>query len=98
MASTIIIKPLAQLDLEEIFIWYEMKKDNLGLAFMIDFDSTISKIKLNPFYASFIEGSARNASLKKLPYNIIYTVEETTVFVHAVIHQSRNPLLTSSRL
>ena len=98
MATKIVVKPLAELDLEEIFIWYELKKDGLGEAFVLDFDSTINKIKLNPLYAGFIERNARNASLKRFPYNIIYTVEDNTVFVHAVIHQSRNPLLTSSRL
>ena len=98
MATIIVVKELAKYDIDEIFLWYESKKEGLGLAFIIDFDNTIIKIKRNPFYAGFIEGKARNASLKKFPYNIIFTIEENIVFVHAVIHQSRNPLLTSVRL
>ena len=98
MATKIVVKPLAEIDLEEIFVWYELKKDGLGEAFIADFDNTIRKIRLNPFYAGFIEGNARNATLTRFPYNIIYTVEEKTAYIHAIIHQSRNPLLTSARL
>ena len=98
MAIIIIIKYLAKVDLEEIFQYYESKKKGLGVTFMIDFDSIILKIKINPQFASKLVKDARRASLDKFPYYIVYTLENNIVFIHLVIHQSRNPLTTLSRL
>lgn len=98
MSNKIILTELAKLDLNELFNWYELKKVGLGKAFIFDFDKTIKKVEFNPFYASIIHNNARNATLSKFPYNIIYTVAQKLVYVHAVIHQSRNPAIISARL
>lgn len=95
----VIIKE-AQIDMDEIFEWYEAQKQNLGLKFLGEFDKVISKIVLNPYYAFCIEKDARSASLKIFPYEVIYRIDEEKkqIRIIAIIHQHRNPRWTLERL
>ncbi len=83
----------AQLDLNEIFAWYEEQKEGLGFDFINGFELVVDKLSMNPYYASFILDDARGVSLKKFPYEVIYRANEAKQQVRliAVIHQHRNP-------
>ena len=48
----IIIEDLAQLDIQEVYEWYETGKTGLGEEFLDSFEDTLSKIERNPFHAS----------------------------------------------
>ena len=89
----IVLRKEAQLDLDEIFVWYEEQKEGLGFEFIDSFEKVLNKIAFNPYYASFIIEDARGASLKRFPYEVIYRVDEDQwqVRIIAVIHQHRNP-------
>ncbi len=100
MSFEIVLRKEAQIDVDEIFIWYEEQKVGLGIKFINEFENTIQKIAVNPFYASFIEMDARSVSLKRFPYQMIYRVDEARreVRIIAVIHHKRNPEWFSRRL
>ena len=100
MSFEIVLRREAQIELDEIFIWYEEQKIGLGLDFINEFEATINKITHNPYYASYIEIDARSASLKKFPYEIIYRIDEVNwqVRIIAIIHQRRNPTWFRRRL
>jgi plasmid stabilization system protein ParE len=89
----IVLRKDAQLDLDEIFVWYEEQKEGLGFEFIDSFEKVLNKIVSNPYYASFILEDARGVSLKRFPYEVIYRVDESLrqVRIIAVIHQHRNP-------
>lgn len=89
----IVLRKDAQLDLDEIFVWYEEQKEGLGFEFIDNFEKVLNKIAFNPYYASFILEDARGASLRRFPYEVIYRVDKThrEVSIIAVIHQHRNP-------
>ncbi len=76
MSFEIVLRREANVELDEIFIWYEQQKVGLGLDFINEFEATINRITCNPYYASYIELDARSASLKKFPYGIIYRIDE----------------------
>ncbi len=100
MSFEIVLRREANVELDEIFIWYEEQKVGLGLDFINEFESTINRIIRNPYYASYIEIDARSASLKKFPYEIIFRVDEVNrqARIIAVIHQRRNPNWFRQRL
>ena len=100
MNFQLIVTIAAEIDLDESFIWYEKQKENLGFAFIQEFEKTLNKIITNPFYTSVIEGDARAATLKRFPYTIIYRVltEQMQIRVIAVIHQHRDPEWIRTRI
>lgn len=99
MNYTIVLRREAQVDLNEIILWYEEQKQGLGLEFIYAFEDALNKIIRNPFYASFIEADARGASLKKFPYQVIYRIADTKVIrIIAIVHQHRNPSWFKNRL
>lgn len=89
----IVLTREAQLDLDEIFVWYEDQKEGLGFNFMNRFETIINKLSTNPYYASFLLVDARGISLKKFPYEVIYRVNEEKhqIRIIAIIHQHRDP-------
>ena len=100
MRFDIVLRREAQIDLDEIFIWYEEQKPKLGLDFLYEFEATLEKLVRNPFHASYIGKDARSASLKRFPYEIIYRVDKARrhVRIIAVIHQHRDPKWFKQRL
>ncbi len=87
----LVITRRAQIDIDEIFVWYEEQQVGLGERFIQAFEKALNKINKNPYYASNIEKEARSASLKKFPYDIIYYINENKNQIRfiAVIHQHR---------
>jgi hypothetical protein len=71
MNFELVITRRAQIDLDEIFVWYEEQQLGLGLKF-IGFEEVLNKINRNPYYALCIEEDARSATLKKFPYEVVY--------------------------
>ncbi len=68
MNFQIVLRQEAKIDLDEIFVWFEMQKTGLGLDFIRQFEYVLEKIIHNPHYASFIIDDARSAGMKCFPY------------------------------
>jgi toxin ParE1/3/4 len=100
MNFKLIIKREAQIDLDEIFVWYEEKKIGLGFEFIEEFDKLTAKILNNPYFAAIITGDARAASPKRFPYDVVYRIDvlQKEIRVIAVSHQSRKPGWFKKRL
>ena len=93
MSYSILIRREAEIDLDEIFVWYEMQKVGLDFNFVTQFEETLQKILNNHYYTATILKDARRATLKRFPYEIVYRINEQNVEVRiiAIIHQSRDP-------
>ncbi len=89
----IVIEDLAQLDLQEVYEWYETGKTGLGEEFLESFEDTLSKLERNPFHASSYDETIRSATLKRFPYEVIYLVNDLTpeIDIIAISHQHRKP-------
>jgi plasmid stabilization system protein ParE len=91
MMWQIIIKPSAQLDIDDAFIWYETALDNLGFEFLLSLDASIQSISRNPLVAGYAYLQVRSINLSRFPYSLYYITEADRVVVLAVLHHSRNP-------
>ncbi len=89
----IIIEDLAQLDLHDVYQWYEEEKTGLGEEFLDSFEVSISIIERNPLHASSYDETCRSATLKRFPYEVIYLVNDvkSEINIIAISHQHRKP-------
>ena len=87
----VVFVPLAEHDIQGIFEWYESKKENLGVEFIIELDSCIDKISTNPHIAFNVLKNVKRIAIHRFPYNLYYSIEKTTVYVFVIMHQFRNP-------
>ena len=98
MNYRLIIRPEAELDLEDAFAWYESQDPGLGSEFVRTIDACISTIGRNPLAYRLIYQQARRALVRRFPYCLFYIVEEDTIFVIACLHSKRNPTDWQDRL
>ncbi len=89
----IIIEDLAQLDLHDVYQWYEEEKTGLGEEFLDSFEVSISRIERNPLHASSYDATSRSAILTRFPYEVIYLVNdlESEINIIAISYQHRKP-------
>ena len=64
MNYAIVLRREAEIELDEIFVWYEVQKLGLGFDFIREFEKALEKIISNPNYSSFVFDDARSATLK----------------------------------
>jgi hypothetical protein len=69
MNYRLIIRPEAELDLEDAFIWYESKENGLGSEFLRSIDNCISTIGRNPLTYRLIYQQAWRVLVRRFPYS-----------------------------
>jgi hypothetical protein len=72
MKHQIIIRPEAENDLRESFLWYEEKRQGLGHDFLLQIEAGLKFIQRNPELTPVEYKEARKRIIKKFPYKIIY--------------------------
>lgn len=98
MEFSLIVKPKAQQDIRKAISWYRDQSRNLPEKFIEKVDESLEKIQGNPEHYQKRYNEIRIAFTRKFPYGIYYTVEENTIFVHAVLHTKQNPKTAEKRI
>lgn len=97
MVSKILVRPLAELDLDLAVQWYALENDKLGYQFLHEFRAALLSVSKTPLGFRKRLKSVRAFALKRFPYNIYYLFEQDTLIVIAILHQKRNPKLWKKR-
>lgn len=97
MNYELIIKPLAQIDIEESALWYEHRSVGLGLVFLQEIEEKIFTIKQNPNLFEIKYKQIHQAFLYRFPFSIHYIIDEEIIFVLAILHTNRNPEIMIQR-
>ena len=97
MALRIIVKPPATQDVEDAVAWYYKENVRVAEKFLFEFYDAVRALSSAPLRFQKRYKDIRACALKRFPYNIFYFVEKETLFVIAVLHQKRNPVLWKSR-
>ncbi len=98
MEYEIIIRPEAEKDLTEAFVWYEEKRRGLAFDFLLQVDAGLRFIARNPeIYAPAYKGTRKHI-IKRFPYKIIYLVEKQRIIILGVIHGRRSPKVLKERI
>jgi len=98
MSLPVILHEAAELEAAEAITWYE-NEAGLGAAIREEIEATIEKIVQLPLAFPIVyAANVRGAQTHRFPYSIIFTIEENDIFVVAVFHTSRNPLVWKGRI
>jgi plasmid stabilization system protein ParE len=98
MKYSVIIRPEAEDDLKETFLWYEVKRKGLGYDFLLQVDAGIRFIERSPEIHPAAYKGTRIHLTKRFPYKIIYLIEQQKVIVLAVLHGKRSPQVIEKRI
>lgn len=98
MDYNVIIKPDAEKDINHAVEWYHDQNKNLVLPLLNEIENGIHKITDNPKHFQKRYHEIRIIFTEKFPYGIYYTLEESNIYVHAVLHNKQNPKNFSKRL
>ena len=91
MTYSLIVEPAAEQDLHQAYRWYQKQRKGLGDEFLLEFDSSLSKICENPFANLIIYKNVHRFLIRRFPYGIFYIVEGESIFIIAIQHKRRDP-------
>ena len=97
MKYELLIRPEAEKDLKESFVWYEDKRIGLGFNFLLQFEAGLHFITRNPTVSSKKYKDVRMYLLKRFPFKLFYLVNKNQIIVLAVLHSKRRPSLLKKR-
>lgn len=97
MTHRLIIRPEAETDIEESFIWYEDECPGLGHEFRQELGSAIALIRSNPYLFPVVYGQIRRALVKRFPHAFFFFIANDTLIVTACVHHRRDPKTWESR-
>ncbi len=98
MARRLIVRPLAEADLDDAARWYEEEQPGLSRRFLSDVDRTFGRVRERPFQFPAVTRDVRRALLHAFPYAVYFRPSAQTVAVLAVLHLRRNPTIWRARV
>ena len=97
MSYELVIKPQAEEDAGEAALWYNEQRENLGIEFLEELGEALSRIKINPFLFQTKYRNVHVAFCRRFPFGVYFIVERNQVFIIAILHTSRNPMIWKRR-
>jgi toxin ParE1/3/4 len=97
MKRRVIVRPAADIDLDEARQWYERHRPGLGDEFLTMFDVLVRRIAENPLAFARLHRDVRRASMRRFPYGIFYRYLDDIVYIVAVFHGRRSPAAVKRR-
>ncbi len=91
MKKRIIIKPLADQKVGDVFEWYEFRKEGLGFEFLNEWESTLEYISNHPLSCRKIYKDFRQKLIGKFPYLIFFEIKDEAIIVYQVMGALENP-------
>ncbi|MFZ1665469.1 MAG: type II toxin-antitoxin system RelE/ParE family toxin [Flavobacteriales bacterium] len=86
----VVVQPEAQKEVDAIRRHQNKLDPKRGRRFIKDFETCLAELSIVPYY-QFRKGKYRHVVIGKLPYRLVYEIEDDTVFVYQVRHMSRKP-------
>jgi toxin ParE1/3/4 len=97
MKPTVIIRPEAESEIKEAYLWYEERRTGLGADFILCVEDGLEKIRSNPEMYPVVYKNIRRLLIRRFPYGIFYLTQLNIIMVLAVFHSQRNPKQWQSR-
>lgn len=89
--AQLIVRPLAEADIEGAFAWYERRSVALGVEFLRSVDACFGAIAEWPLAFPVVYRRVRRGLIRRFPYAVFYVVAGERVEILAVTHTSRHP-------
>lgn len=91
MNYSVAFSKVAEQDLFEAASWYEDQRVGLGIELLEEVREKMQTLKEQPLLFQIRYEECRSCNLKRFPYKIIYSIEETVIQVWALYHHKREP-------
>ena len=91
MKLKLVVRRIAENEMEEAVAWYHEISPELAGRFARAVDLAYQRILSNPQRHGFGHFGTRHCQLKSFPYQIHYLVEATSVVIMAVFNTHRDP-------
>ncbi len=97
MAARFLIRPEAQVDIEQSAFWYEDQRPGLGELFTGELFELIDRITEAPLQFPSVGALVRRGLLHGFPYAVYFLLEKEDAVIIAVLHQRRDPAVWKAR-
>jgi len=78
-------------DVELAFAWYEKQRHGLGFEFLDCLENGLKSILENPEKFQLKYSNFRGCVIRRFPFSIFYTIEQTEIIVHSVFDNRQDP-------
>jgi len=89
--TTLVVRPLAEADIDEAFAWYESRSVGLGVDFLRAVDSCFAALEAAPLAYPVVYRGARRVLLRRFPYAVLFVISGERLDVLACTHTSLHP-------
>lgn len=79
-------------DVELAFAWYERQRRGLGFEFLDCVENAVKSIIENPTMSRNHYSNFRGCVVRRFPFSVFYTVEESAIVVHSVFDNRQDPV------
>ena len=98
MSRPLVIGRSAEIDILEVFDWYEAQRHGLGEEFVAALDACLQQIQERPEAHARVTDVVRRALLQRFPYGVYFEDRPEAIVVLACVHGSRSPEVWRRRL
>jgi len=98
MNGSVIVRPEAERDIDDAYMWYEERRPGLGAEFLLCVEEGFAKIRRHPEMYPVVHKNIRRTLIRRFPYGIFYLRGQTSVIIIGVSHAHRDPETWRSRL
>lgn len=85
-------------EIKSSYQWYQNQTDGLGQDYLSELESSFQTIRELPNTWPKFQNGFRRFLLSKFPFSVIYQSSENTIFIIAVMHNSRKPGYWNQRI
>lgn len=91
MTHRLVVRREAGIDVQEAALWYDLKREGLGVQFLDEVAYVLRRISDQPAQFPWIEAGVRRALVRRFPYGVYFIQEGEVTTVLTVLHPHRQP-------
>ncbi|MGA1931632.1 type II toxin-antitoxin system RelE/ParE family toxin [Arcobacter sp. YIC-464] len=89
---------IAQIELDETFVYYENIQNDLGYRFINEVKESISLIQNYPNAWHNLSTRTKRCLVKNFPYGVIYQIRQNRILIVAIANLHRKPNYWKNRI
>jgi toxin ParE1/3/4 len=93
----LLFNPEAETEFLAAIDWYEERSSGLGADFAAEIHAAIQRAISLPLAWPRIDGDIRRVLANRFPYGLLYTLDNRSIYILAVMHLRRQPDYWRSR-
>ena len=97
MSKRVSFHELAEIELNDGSIFFESKREGLGLRFLAAMEAAVTHIQKHPQASPVIINDVRRKVLRGFPYSIVFSIKPDRIRILAIANQKRRPFYWRGR-